>query len=302
MPTRRFGIKFIFKSRRYSLLELIFFMVLSLTIMLFDQHSRDFHYWRTQASVVVYPIRAVVDAPIRFFHWLGSSFSLQQRLLNQNAKLHAQQLLLRAKLQTLLELKSENQALHQLLSSSAKLQTKVKVARILAVGMRSSLHQVVLNQGRNAHAYVGQPILDGYGVMGQIVAVGPLTSKVLLITDSRFAIPAQDTRNGLREIVVGTGAVDQLHVINVVRTAELKKGDLLVSSGFGLRFPVGYPIGVISKIQRAPGTRFMVVEVAPAARLDQTQQVLMAWPSQSKLRQAVRQQLAKTLVASRGIK
>ncbi len=268
--------------------------------MLLDRHSRDFHYWRTQASVLVYPVRAVVDAPIRFFHWFASSVGQQQQLLKANARLRAQELLLRAKLQTMLELKTENQALHQLLSSSAKLHIKVKVARIMAVGMRSTLHEVVLNTGRNAHAYVGQPILDGYGVMGQIVAVGPLTSKVLLITDARFAIPAQDARNGLREIVVGTGASDHLNVINVVRTEDIKVGDLLVSSGFGLRFPVGYPIGIVAAIRRAPGSRFRQVEVKPAARLDQTQQVLMAWPSQSKLRQVVQQQLAKPLVSLEG--
>ena len=264
--------------------------------MIFDHRSLRFHHWRENLSTVVYPIQRIVDTPIKFTHWLASSVIAQHQLVDENARLRAHQLLLESKLQKLLVLERENMQLKELLRSTSHLSSKVKVAQLLAVDLNPALQQLILNMGGQQGVYVGQPVLDAYGVMGQVVDVGPIVSKVLLITDRRSAIPVQDYRNGLRAVAVGLGASRRLTLINIGKTVDIKVGDLFVASGLGLRYPVGYPVGVVDKIARLPGYRFMTVLLLPSAHLDQTQQVLLAWPSKASLTRNTENMLKKPLL------
>ncbi len=263
--------------------------------MIFDHQSKRFHQFRETLSVVSMPIQYLVSTPIKTAHWLGTSITNQRNLIEDNARLRAHELLLESKLQKLLALERENAQLRELLKSTTEVAGKVRVAQLLAVDLDPSLQQVVLDKGKHDHVYVGQPVIDAYGVLGQVIDVGLFTSKILLITDTKSAVPVQDYRNGVRAIAIGLGSSGKLALINVPYTNDIKVGDLFVASGLGLRFPVGYPVGVVSSINLVPGRRFATIKLLPSAHLDQTQQVLLAWPSKASLLKAVHAQLQQTL-------
>lgn len=285
----------IFKSSAAPGLKAFILMVVSILCILLDNRSENFHLWRTRLEVVVMPIQEMVNGPIKMVHWLSSNITAQRKLLDENAELRAHEFVLESKLQKLLTLERENAQLKQLLQSTAKVSGKVKVAQLLAVSLDASLQQMVLNKGNNAGVYVGQPVLDAYGVMGQVVDVSPFTSKVLLVTDTRAAVPVQDYRNGIRAIAVGTGVGRPLALINIPDTSDIRVGDLFVSSGLGLLYPVGYPVGQVTKIDHVSGKSFAVVDLAVAAHLDQTAQVLLAWPNKPSLVEDVQRELNKPL-------
>lgn len=249
-----------------------------------DHRVPAFSDVRSALSYVVLPIRFTVDWPVNKLREFTTLLSSQDNLLETNAKLRARQLLLQAKLQRLLAVEKENIQLRNLLGSSYHVQGKVTAAELLAVDLDVFSQQVILNKGAKDHIYVGQPVLDAYGVMGQVVSVSPDTSRVLLITDSRSAVPVQDNRNGLRGIVVGTGSGSDLKMINVPDTADIKVGDVLVSSGLGQRYPVGYPVGVVKSIQHQPGNEFANIVVTPSAHVNRSRQVLLVWPQAEKIK------------------
>ena len=178
--------------------------------MVLEARSARFHQWRNDFSVVVLPIQYLVSAPIRTAHFFATGIGRQKRLLEDNARLHARELLLESKLQKLLVLQKENAQLRQLLQSTSQISGRVIVAQLLAVNLDPTLQQVILDRGSHTKVYQGQPVLDAFGVMGQVVNVGVYTSKVLLITDVRSAVPVQDYRNGLRAIAIGGGANGKL--------------------------------------------------------------------------------------------
>jgi len=192
-------------------------------------------------------------------------------------------------------LQRENVQLKQLLQTRAQLTGKVRQTRILAIQLSPEMRQIIIGGGSNLGFYVGQPVLDGYGVVGQVVAVGPLSSRVLLITDKRFSIPVQDYRNGFRAIASGTSDSEQISLVNVMPNSDIKIGDVFVSSGYGLRFPIGYPVGVVTDVKKHPRGRFMQIAITPSAHLNQTQLVLLAWPQQAKLRKLVMRQMSQPL-------
>lgn len=284
-----------FKRGSASLVAALCLMALSIVLMVLDHRVPAIHRLRNQISVAVLPLQLAVNAPIKWVHWVVSSITTQEALLEDNAQLRAHQLLLQSKLQKLLTLERENARLKALLKSTNKVSGRVQVAQLLAVSLDPALQQVILNKGTKDQVYLGQPVLDANGVMGQVVDVAPFTSKVMLITDHRSAIPVRDVRNGLRAIAVGTGALGQLSLIEVPNLSDIRVGDVFVSSGLGLRYPEGYPVGTVAQVKHHRGQSFAEIALVPAAHIDKTQQVLLTWPNQAKLRAAVKRELQQPL-------
>lgn len=151
-------------------------------------------------------------------------------------------------------------------------------AQILAVDTSHSRQIVVLNKGKKDGIFVGQPVLDAKGVMGQIVNVGPLTSTVLLISDSKSAVPVRNHRTGERAILVGTNNINHLFLINLPKTSSITVGDILITSGLDHRYPEGYPVGKVEEVYNMPGEDFVKVKVSPIALLNRNRLVLLIWP------------------------
>ncbi len=244
-----------------------------------DHKDNYFHSVRSALSFVVAPIQYVVDWPVQAADWVKSSFSSHRALVKENQHLKAQSFLLNVQLQRLLSLERENSQLRALLKSSTRAGGKVLAAQLLAVDSDPFIHEVVLDKGVKAGIYVGQPVIDASGVMGQVIQVGPVTSRVLLIDDSRSAVPVQVNRNGVRAIVTGRGVLGGLTMIHVPETTDVKAGDVLVTSGLGQHFPIGYPVGVVRYVAHDPGQAFATIQVAPSAHLNRSRQVLLVWPN-----------------------
>jgi rod shape-determining protein MreC len=124
---------------------------------------------------------------------------------------------------------------------------------------------------------LGQPVLDARGLMGQVVELMPYTSRVLLLTDTTHSIPVQVNRNGLRAIASGTGNPERLELRHVADTADIKEGDLLVSSGLGQRFPAGYPVATVKEVIHDSGQPFAIVRAVPTAALNRSRYLLLVF-------------------------
>jgi rod shape-determining protein MreC len=185
-------------------------------------------------------------------------------------------------LQKLGHLEAENRRLNELLKASSIVNDPVARAQLLGESPDPFVKRVLINKGSKEGAFIGQPVLDAYGLMGQVVEVEPLTSWVLLITDPLHATPIQVNRNGIRAIASGTAdGLNQLTLDNMPNTADIMVGDVLVTSGLGQRFPAGYPVGVVSSVELNTGQPFARVLVTPTAQLDRSRNVLLVFPSQN---------------------
>jgi rod shape-determining protein MreC len=167
-----------------------------------------------------------------------------------------------------------------LLNATELLMDSVLVTEVIGVSPSRNSHTLFIDRGTEDNVYVGQPILDAEGLMGQIIEVFDEHSVALLITDSTHAIPVQILRNGLRSIAEGTSDYDRLRLRFVSPTADIKEGDQLVSSGLGGRFPVGYPVGSVINIEHNSGASFVEVDITPAAKIDRSKHLLLVFTSE----------------------
>ena len=247
--------------------------------MVVDHRQHHVEAVRSAISVLIYPIQYLVNLPVAVGQWMGESVSSRESMLEENERLRMQHLLFKAQLQKLSALQVENIRLRELLQSSKKVGENVLIAELLVVDLDPFSRQIVINKGTNDNVYLGQPVLDAEGIMGQIVHVGPFSSTAMLITDPNHAIPVHVNRNGLRAIAVGTGAPDVLEIPYLPISADVVEGDLLTSSGLGGRFPRDYPVARITQVAKDPTQPYATVTAEPIALLERSREVLLVWPS-----------------------
>jgi len=260
--------------------RLLLFGGVALALILIGQRLDFMAPVRTQLSLVAAPFYWVVDVPSRVVGQFSDVISSRRELMADNERLRAESLILNAKLQKYIELRAENVRLRELMNSAERLNDTVVVAEVVAVASDPNRHQLVVDKGSRDGAFVGQPVIDATGLLGQITEVGLLQSRVLLITDSAHALPVRVSRNGLRAIAEGTGLIDELALTHVAATTDIQVGDLLVSSGLGGRFPGGYPVGEVIEVSIDPGQPFAEVRARPMAKLDRSRNVLLVFSEQ----------------------
>lgn len=240
----------------------------------------DYHHYlpslRRGLNNIVAPLQYMVDAPMQLFHNIRGNLVTRQKLQSENAGLSTQQVLLQAKLQRYAALESENRQLNQLLAATEHLKKQhFRLARLLLVNADPLLNEVMVDKGQSDGVKVGQPVLDANGVMGQVVSVDFLSSRVLLLTDFRSAIPVQDVRSDARGILVGRGRLAKLLLKDTPGTVDIKVNDLLVTSGLGGRYPAGYPVGIVSAVNTNVAAQFASIQVDPSAELNRNRPVLL---------------------------
>lgn len=245
--------------------------------MVLDKKLEGFASVRAAMTLPLAPLEYVISWPTDAIVKLRSVINTKDDLLHENLQLKADQLLLKSQLQRLVAIESENNYLKSLLKSSQKTKNKTLIADLLSVDFEPYVNQVVINKGNRDGVYTGQAVLDANGVMGQVVQVGPITSRVMLINDTNSGISVQNARNGMRAIAIGDNLPDELKLMYVPKTADIQVGDVFVTSGLGGNYPEGYPVGSVKYIKNDPGYQFAIIYLKPSAHLDSSRQVLLVW-------------------------
>lgn len=230
---------------------------------------------RSAISSVTSPLRVVAETPYLLGEQADELFATRRGLETENAALKRRVLELSQVSQQFLSLRTENERLRELLGSRRRVPYEVLVAELIGVIPAPDRLEIFIDKGANAGLVVGQAVVDAEGLFGQIIAVDAYSARVLLLTDAQHAVPAQINRTGQRGIVSGTGAAGGLTMDGIATNADVREGDLVVSSGLGGRFPAGYPIGRIQSVIVNPTSAFAEVTVTPAAQLDRSRHVLV---------------------------
>lgn len=259
-------------------LRLILALVVSLVLMVADFHKFTVttflrNFTENGTGLVYY----LANVPRYLLDGISDNFVERQTLLLENKALSQEIKEKSADLLLLDQLKVENQRLRLLLNSPLRKDEYKKIAEVLSAENNNYHQQLVVNQGTKDGAFVGQPIIDEKGVVGQIISTGQHSSRVLLITDISHSLPVQVLRNGERMIATGTGHSDELALDNVPNSADIEVGDLIVTSGLSGRFPEGFPVAKVEKVIRNKQNYFATIIAKPQANLASLRDVLLVW-------------------------
>lgn len=267
----------IFKHGPSAQHRLLLVLFCSALLIIFDHHIGSFETARGYLQSFVSPLQYLATAPKRMMNWTAENVTSRKNLIEQNQRYKVEQLLQQEQLMQLSLLEKENTRLRALLASPVRKETKKMVAEVIAVDSDPYTHQVVINRGANDGAYEGQPVLDDQGIVGQIQHVGTISSRVILITDVTHAVPVRISRNGIRMIATGMGQIDTLIHNFVPHSTDVRTGDVLVTSGLGGKYPEGYPVSTVIKINQDESRAFAQLYSKPVAQIDRLRYLLLLW-------------------------
>lgn len=264
-----------FTRQRGDRLHLAATLLLTLTLLVGDSLQwRWLDNLRAGLYAGVEPIYMAIAWPGTAFDDLADSIRFGSALKQENAHLRQTNLVLAARVQKLSYLTSDNARLRGLTAAAESMSGRVMVTEVIGVDPDTTHHVLIVNRGARSGLYKGQPMLDARGVVGRVQSLGQITARIMLISDRQHSVPVRINRNGIRAILSGTGDPAELSLQFVPETADIKAGDLLVTSGLGRDFPAGYPVGRVTRIRKIPGEQFLDISAQAVASLDRSRYLL----------------------------
>lgn len=256
-------------------LRLLAYLALAVALIVLDHRGGWLNALRGQAGVVVEPVRAAAGLPASAASGIGDYVGTAAQLASENRRLRQELLVAQARMARMNTVAADNARLRVLLDAAQRAQLDVQLAPILDVDLDPTRQRLVLDAGRGEGVRMGQSVIDARGLLGQVTRVGPMQSDVLLLTDPDHAVPVAIARNGVRLVAYGTGRSDRLVLQSIPLSSDVRVGDVIVTSGMGARFPPGFPVGRIVKLEPDDTRAFLRGDVQPAAQLDRGREVLL---------------------------
>ena len=263
-----------------SNLALVAYLMASLLLMSIDRQGDYLSKARVIGQYMAQPVYLLIDSPTRLGEWL-SSYTSSRESINQRIVDQEQQLLVYKALNNRTKaLEDENTRLRQLMGGLQAIHHEYILTEILNVRLASGIHGLVIDKGVDDGVSEGQVVVDADGIVGQVIKPANSTSFVMMITDPNHGVPVIISRTGLHGIAYGTGNPRQLDMPNIPIAADIREGDPIVASGFGGRFPAGYPLGIVTGLLRPEGAAFATIELSPSSSMSESTHLLLVRPGQ----------------------
>ncbi|MCO6553694.1 MAG: rod shape-determining protein MreC [Gilliamella sp.] len=272
--------KLLFSKRSPLSVQLFTSLALALVLIVLDINYRPFKEIRYYLDTLISPLYYVSNAPKSSFDSLYEMSKTRETLINENANLHADLLQQKNDLLLLEHLKHENDRLRELLGSPLRHDEQKMAAQVLLIDTDPYIYQFVVNKGKQDGVYVGQPVVDEKGIVGQIYETAQSTSRAILLCDYQHAIPVQVLRNDIGMVAVGNGCSNDLTLEFMPNNVDIKVGDILVTSGLDGRFPEGYPVAVVSSVKLDITDSTPIISATPTADLKRLRYLLLLWGNQ----------------------
>ncbi len=268
----------LFKQGPSAFARLFFFSVLALTLIVADTRFDALRYLRVGLGTALYPVQRGVIAPTQ---WAGNFFGYFQaldRVEAENRKLALEKNTLAQTALRAESLEAENGHLRKLAGLRESQHSKSVAAEILYDARDPFSRKVIVDRGTNDGVDRGQPVIDDAGVVGQITRVFPLSSEITLLTDREMAIAVQNVRTGVRGIAYGNaagGSAGQIDLRFMPSNVDVKKDDLLATTGLDGVFPVGLPVARVLSVERNAAYQFARILCTPLGGTERNRHVLI---------------------------
>jgi rod shape-determining protein MreC len=271
----------LFKQGASARVKVVFFSLIALVLLIADARFRTMGTIRQLVGTGLYPLQVVALLPRDAIYMAGNYFSTLSAVQRENNALKEEQVANAQTLQQVHQLQVENAQLRKLLDASERLPGKSVLGEILYDARDAFTRKVILDRGSRSGVRPGQPVIDDIGVVGQVTRVFPFTSEVTLLTDKEQAIPVQVVRTGLRSVVYGQGHSGSLDLRFMPVNADIKNGDVLVTSGIDGIYPAGLAVAKVVQVESKSSDAFARIICLPIAGVDRNRQLLVLLTEQN---------------------
>lgn len=258
-------------------LRFTLYAILSIVVMVLDQRGGWLNEVRFLLQAAAYPLQLAVSSPTTAWAWVKESIETREQLRAENEQLRVRESGLALRALNYEALARENAQLRGLAHALPPIAERWLAGEIISAELTTLRQRMLINRGTTNGVFAGQAVLDDSGLLGQTIHVGPWSTEVILITDPEHAVPVQIERTGLRTIAVGAGNESALALPYLPANADVKHGDLLITSGLGGVFPAGYPVARVAEVHRDAIQPLAQVRAIPLAHIESDREVALVW-------------------------
>lgn len=249
----------------------LFFLMLSLAVILVDGRLRALDDFRSALTSFLTPFKEVVQLPGLFIENSAGYFISKKNLNEEIQRLTKENQLLQLDAARMEEMRQENENLRHLVSALAATTDHVVTTEVIGRPADPFSRRIQIAAGALDSVQVGMPVIGPFGVLGQVSRTVSHQSEVTLISDHKSRISVINNRTGQIFLLAGTGDSGLLTVAFAQPSADLQPGDELVTSGLDHLYPKAVLTAIVKSSTYVPGEAYRRVEATAAADLTDVQ-------------------------------
>lgn len=249
----------------------LFFLMLSLAVILVDGRLRALDDFRSALTSFLTPFKEVVQLPGLFIENSAGYFISKKNLNEEIQRLTKENQLLQLDAARMEEMRQKNENLRHLVSALAATTDHVVTTEVIGRPADPFSRRIQIAAGALDGVQVGMPVIGPFGVLGQVSRTVSHQSEVTLISDHKSRISVINNRTGQIFLLAGTGDSGLLTVAFAQPSADLQPGDELVTSGLDHLYPKAVLTAIVKSSTYVPGEAYRRVEATAAADLTDVQ-------------------------------
>jgi rod shape-determining protein MreC len=255
--------------------RLTFFGVISLALMFIDARFRTLETVRMAIATVVYPVQQAALVPAQAAKSMGEFFDTRTELREENARLKADLLQASQAQQAQIASKLEADRLAKLLQMVPPLPARAQAARVVYLGRDAFSQKAFIDRSTAQPFEPGSAVVDELGLLGQLTRVHPLFAEITLLTEKDFAVPVKVERTAMHALLYGRGPGKLPELRSVAGNADVREGDVLLTSSIDGVYPSNIRVARIMSVQRTAESAFAVIECVPTGTVGGSDIVLV---------------------------
>jgi len=255
--------------------RLAFFSVVAAILIVIDAQVNALDVIRNGVEILLYPFQRVLLWPRDVAQDFGGYFVLLSDLNEENARLRKFAVEQSQRAQLASELQLQNEQLRKLAGLRERVNSPAQLVTALYESRDPFSHKIVIDHGGKDGILPGGPVIDEFGVVGQVTRVFPMTAEVTLLTDKEQSLPVQISRNGLRAVAFGGSEPMTLELRFLPSNADIQSGDSVVTSGLDGMYPTDMPVGTVTRIDRDVKDQFARVILKPVGGMSKSRLLLV---------------------------
>ena len=253
-------------GKRELVYKAIFFGFLSVLLLFLDARLEQTKVVRHAINYAMTPLAAVNDSLVRqhqgiVLFWMSRTAS-RDRIL----KFREENLRIKEELDELRQVDTDNLHLQDVVDyQEERPADRAQVARMIGGQLYGPRKEIIFNLGADDGIQEDMFARTIEGLLGQVTLVGKSNSRALLVTDPRHSVPVVVERSGNKFIIDGIGDDNYLFAAGLHVDLDVVVGDVLLTSGFGDKFPPGIPVARVSNIEAREGLSLRDLYATPFA-------------------------------------
>lgn len=271
----------IYKKSTKDFYSLILLLSLSVSTIILDYKYNQADYVRSFINdIIIYPLYNLSSLPRSMIISFMQEYQDIDMLEKEINELESENMSLKIKLQEFDSLKEENERLLAIEKKSLASTKKQKIAKVLNNSASPTRKIAIIDKGQNDGLYKGQNVIGVNGLIGQIIELNMMSSKIILINDISHNVPGNVSRTGEKVIVAGSDNDSNLMIQFTPIDTDIKVGDIVTTSGVAGRFKSNIPIGKVISVTKDPEKKFSDINIKAFENLDNLSDVILIWDYQ----------------------